>query len=87
MVSNIVTINHTAGLHARPASLFTQTAQQYASEISVSFEGKTVNAKSLISLLSLGVVQGSQIIINAIGDDGDDALMALCALVADNFGE
>ena len=87
MASNIVTINHSAGLHARPATLFAQTAQKYTSEITVTINEKTVNAKSLLSLLSLGVVQGSQITINAIGDDCDDALTELCALVADNFGE
>ena len=87
MASNIVTINHSAGLHARPATLFAQTAQKYTSEITVTMNEKTVNAKSLLSLLSLGVVQGSQITINAIGDDCDNALTALCTLVANNFGE
>jgi phosphocarrier protein len=87
MASTLVTINHSAGLHARPATLFVQTSQKFTSDITVTFKEKTVNAKSLLSLLSLGIIQGSEININAIGDDSDDALSALSTLVAGNFGE
>lgn len=87
MVSNNVTITHAVGLHARPATLFAQMAQNYDAEITVTFNGKTVNAKSLLSLLSLGAMQGACIAINADGDDGEDAVSALSQLVADNFGE
>ncbi|MCB2209964.1 HPr family phosphocarrier protein [bacterium] len=87
MVSNTITITHAVGLHARPATLFAQMAQSYDSEIAVTFDGKTVNAKSLLSLLSLGAMQGSCIDINAEGDDGEDAVAALSELVKDNFCE
>lgn len=87
MVSNTITITHAVGLHARPATLFAQTAQKFSSEITVSLNGKTVNAKSLLSVLSLGAMQGSKIVIKADGADCEDALAALCQLVNDNFGE
>jgi phosphotransferase system HPr (HPr) family protein len=87
MVSNNVTINHAVGLHARPATLFAQTAQKFNAEITVSFNGRTVNAKSLLNLLSLGIMQGATIAIHADGADGKDALVALSQLVSNNFGE
>lgn len=87
MASENMIITHSAGLHARPAVLFAQAAQSYSSEITVTFNGKTANAKSLLSLLSLGIVKDSEITIDANGNDESDALQALSKLIADNFGE
>ncbi|MCW5877079.1 MAG: HPr family phosphocarrier protein [Anaerolineales bacterium] len=80
-------IDNAVGLHARPATLFVQAAQEHAAEITVVFEGKTVNAKSLLALLALGAGKGSVITVAADGDDEDAALQALSDLVAGNFGE
>ena len=87
MASENILIKHSAGLHARPATLFVQTAQNYQAAVEVTFNGKTVNGKSLLSLLSLGVVQGSEITINANGDDETEVIQALSILAANNFGE
>ena len=90
MESIILTVNHPVGLHARPAAQFVQTASTFDSEITVANKTKesaAVNAKSILSVLTLGVHQGFEIEITAEGDDAGDALKALEALVADNFGE
>jgi phosphotransferase system HPr (HPr) family protein len=90
MQNIILTINHSVGLHARPAAQFVQTASQFESEITVANKTKEsdpVNAKSILSVLTLGVHQGFEIEITADGADAGDALKALEQLVADNFGE
>jgi phosphocarrier protein len=80
-------INHEVGLHARPASLFVQAAEKYSCEITVTHGDLTANAKSILSVLTLGVSQGAEITINAEGDDAEEALAALVELVNSNFGE
>ncbi|MEJ2412613.1 MAG: HPr family phosphocarrier protein [Anaerolineales bacterium] len=82
-----LTVNHKVGLHARPASVFVQTAARFNSDIEVTHGDNTVNAKSILAVLTLGAHQGSEIIIKAEGEDAEDALKALEELVNDNFGE
>jgi phosphotransferase system HPr (HPr) family protein len=82
-----VAIQNTVGLHARPASLFVQTAKRHKSEVRVSCNERSANAKSILSVLALGAGKGSELIIQADGEDADDALDALYALVSGNFGE
>jgi len=82
-----VTIIHEAGLHARPASMFVQTSAKYQSDIKVTFGEKTVNAKSILAILTLGANKGAEITIRAEGDDANIALQDLKQLVLDNFGE
>ena len=81
------TVKNQVGLHGRPASLFVKTSQRYDSNITITFEEKTVNAKSIISVLGLGVTKGANISIAADGADADDALKSLKELVENNFGE
>jgi len=80
-----LTVRHEAGLHARPAALFIQTAAQFESDIKVSYGGREVNAKSILSVLTLGANQGAVVTIQAEGGDADAALVALQALVESNF--
>jgi phosphocarrier protein len=87
MKSVELTIENKVGLHARPATLFVKAAQSHQAEISVSFEDKTVNAKSLLSLLTLGASQGSVITVTANGEDEIEALAELANLVDRNFDE
>ncbi|MEH7354609.1 phosphocarrier protein HPr [Neobacillus drentensis] len=65
------------GIHARPATLLVQTASRFDSEINLEYKGKTVNLKSIMGVMSLGVGQGADIKISAEGNDADDALNAL----------
>jgi phosphocarrier protein len=82
-----LTVRNKAGLHARPAALFVQAAQQFDCDIEVTHGEREVNAKSILGILSLGVDQGAVITIRAEGEDADQALEALKALIEDNFGE
>jgi phosphocarrier protein HPr len=87
MPETTLTINHKVGLHARPAALFIQTAKQFDSNITVTHGEREANAKSILSMLTLGADQGAVITIHAEGEDAEQALAALKALVEDNFGE
>lgn len=87
MAEATITVVHEVGLHARPASLFVQKAKQFTSEIRVKCGETMANAKSIMSILTLGVNRGSVITIYAQGDDEDQALADLVALVESNFGE
>ncbi len=72
-----VLITNKSGLHARPASLFVQEANKYKSEIEINCKDKTVNAKSILSILGLGANKGSTIVISAEGEDAGVALSGL----------
>ncbi len=87
MVSKKITINNQVGLYARPATFFIQKANEFRSTIHVSRDNGNVNAKSLLGVLSLGITKGTEITISAEGPDEEEAVEALCALVAANFGE
>ena len=87
MISREVTITNTIGLHARPATFFIQKANEFKSGIWVEKEDRRVNAKSLLGVLSLGIVRGTAITLIADGTDEKEAISALVELVNDNFGE
>ena len=82
-----LTVNHEVGLHARPAALFVQRSKQFSSDIKVTHGEKEANAKSILSVLALGVDQGAMITIHAEGEGADQALVALEALIEGNFRE
>ena len=82
-----VTVENQVGLHARPATFFIQKANEYKSGIWVEKEDRRVNAKSLLGVLSLGIVKGTTITLIADGSDEKEAVAALVDLVNDNFGE
>lgn len=82
-----VTIHHPAGLHARPAALFVQTAQRFASTVEVRLGERRANGKSILSILTLGANQGASVTISAEGDDAQQALASLKALVERDFEE
>jgi phosphocarrier protein HPr len=75
------------GLHARPASIFASAASSFKSKISVEKSGKSVNAKSIVAILSLGIFKGDYIKIIARGVDELEALNTLEGLINDKFGE
>ena len=86
MVEKLFVVKNETGLHARPASLFVQKAAKYKSTIKVKKDGKEANAKSIISVLSLGASFGSEITIIADGPDAEDAVAGLVELL-DNLEE
>ncbi|MET0606444.1 MAG: HPr family phosphocarrier protein [Beijerinckiaceae bacterium] len=75
------------GLHARATAKFVQCAEKYEAEITVTRCGETVGGSSIMGLLTLAAAQGTTITVTARGDQAEEALEALCRLVADKFGE
>lgn len=82
-----LTVPNAIGLHARPAAMLTKTAQQYDAEITLKCGGRSVNAKSIMGILTLGAEQGTRVIVIAEGPDAVDAIRAIEALFACLFHE
>ncbi len=80
-----VLVENQVGLHARPATFFIQKANEYKSSIWVEKEERRVNAKSLLGVLSLGIVGGTNIKILADGSDEEEAVDGLVQLVKSGF--
>lgn len=85
MISRDVTIQNNVGLHARPATFFIQKANSYKSSIWVEKGDRRVNAKSLLGVLSLGIVKGMTVTLIANGADEAEALEGLSELIATGF--
>ncbi|MBO4894472.1 MAG: HPr family phosphocarrier protein [Clostridia bacterium] len=82
-----VTVQNQVGLHARPATFFIQKANEFKSSIWVDKDERKVNAKSLLGVLSLGIVGGTSIRIAANGADEEEAVNELVKLVESGFAE
>lgn len=87
MLTKEVTINNQVGLHARPATFFIQKANEYKSNIWIEKDERKVNAKSLLGVLSLGIVKGTSVKITADGSDEKEALNTLENLIISDFTE
>ena len=87
MYTREITVKNEVGLHARPATYFIQKANEFKSCIWVEKEERRVNAKSLLGVLSLGIVKGTTITLIADGPDAKEAVEALAQLVDNQLGE
>ena len=87
MFTQEVTVNNEVGLHARPATYFILKDNEFKSGIWVEKEERRVNAKSLLGVLSLGIVMGPAITLIADGPDAKEAVEALAQLVDNQLGE
>ncbi|MBO5944708.1 MAG: HPr family phosphocarrier protein [Clostridia bacterium] len=87
MYSKDVEVKNQVGLHARPATFFIQKANEFKSSIWVEKEDRRVNAKSLLGVLSLGIMGGTTIRILAGGPDEETAVDELVKLVESGFAE
>jgi phosphotransferase system HPr (HPr) family protein len=90
MAEATIQVKNKVGLHARPAALFVQTASKFQSKVKVknlTTKGDFVDAKSIIMVLTLGVMKDHEVLIQTDGLDSDAALDALKALIENNFGE
>lgn len=87
MLVKEIVVQNKVGLHARPATFFIQKANEYKSSIWVEKEERRVNAKSLLGVLSLGIVGDTKIRIIADGTDEEDAIDGLVKLVQSGFAE
>ena len=84
-IKTVVTINNPQGLHMRPAYMFAETAAKFESKIEVGKDSVRIDGKSVLSILTLGAAQGSEVAIEATGDDAQKAVDALSELVTSGF--
>ncbi|MBF0208544.1 MAG: HPr family phosphocarrier protein [Oligoflexia bacterium] len=84
-MERVVEILNETGLHARPAGILVKAASSFKSNIEIKTEKAVVNAKSIMSVLSLGLTKGSKITIIAHGEDEEIALNSLVALIEKKF--
>lgn len=81
MVQREILVKNPTGLHARPASLLVALAAKSKSKTTILFNNKTINVKSMLSLLGGGIKSGSQIVVAVDGEDEQETLDALCNLI------
>jgi phosphocarrier protein len=75
------------GLHARASAKFVQTAGRFKSKIVVTKDGQSVTGTSIMGLMMLAAGRGTELELAAEGDDAHDAMIAICELIANKFGE
>lgn len=75
------------GLHARASAKFVQTVERFHAAVTVTRAGETVGGRSIMGLLTLGAAMGTRIAVTAVGQDAEDCLDAIQALLANRFGE
>jgi phosphocarrier protein HPr len=85
-IEQTVTITNEVGLHARPATLFVQTAARFGASVRARCGPREADAKRILEVLQLGAAQGAPLTIWAEGADAPEAVSALVALVKSNFG-
>lgn len=86
-ISRTVLITNRRGLHARASAKFVTLASAQAIEVSVEKDGSSVTGTSIMGLMMLGAAMGDTITISAEGDEADQVVAAMAALVEDRFGE
>lgn len=84
-MEQVVTIQNDEGLHARPAGIFAKKAAQFKSQVMIQTPSKKVNAKSIMSLMGLGIEKGHQITIITEGEDEQEAMKSLVQLIESKF--
>ncbi len=87
MVEKILTVRNRAGIHARPASLIAQTANKFSSEIFLESHDTTVNAKSIMGVITMAAGYNTTLTLRAQGDDEADAVAAIATLFENKFEE
>jgi len=86
-LTRTVVVNNPQGLHARPAEVFVKMASQYQAKIEVIKGGQRVDGKSILNILTLAAVMGTELRLEATGPDAQVALDALAELFKGNFAE
>ncbi len=87
MITKEIIIQNTVGLHARPATFFIQKANSFKSSIWIEKNERRANAKSLLGVLSLGIIKGDSIKILADGEDDANAVDGLVKLILTGFND
>jgi phosphocarrier protein HPr len=86
-IERTVLICNAKGLHARASAKFVQTAGRFKSKIVVTKDGQSVTGTSIMGLMMLAAGRGTELDLSAEGEDAHDAMIAICELIANKFGE
>ena len=87
MTTATASIQNKTVIHARPASVFVQTAAKFKSKVEIEANGKKVDAKSILMIMSLGLAKGTDVKLIADGPDEEEAVKTLKELIDSKFGE
>ena len=87
MTEKFLTVLNRAGIHARPAALIAQTANKFASEITIEKDAASVNAKSIMGVITMAAGYNTQLILRAEGEDEGQAVEAIAQLFESKFEE
>ncbi|HHE32019.1 MAG TPA: HPr family phosphocarrier protein [Chlorobaculum parvum] len=87
MIVQEVTITNSAGLHTRPAAAVVKLASKFKSEFFIEMEGSSINAKSIIGVMSLAAPKGSRLVLRLEGEDEAEAASKLIEFFEQGFGE
>ncbi|MFS0861272.1 phosphocarrier protein HPr [Fredinandcohnia sp. 179-A 10B2 NHS] len=88
MAEKTFKITSESGIHARPATVLVQAAGKFNSDVQLQYNGKSVNLKSIMGVMSLGIGQGAEVKIVAEGSDADEAISVLSdTIVKEGLGE
>jgi phosphocarrier protein HPr len=82
-----IEIKNKLGLHARAAALLVQTANKFSAQVSISKDGQSIDARSIMGVLTLAAAQGSKIQVEATGEDAERAVKAIERLIDNRFNE
>lgn len=85
MHSTTVKVLNEEGLHARPAGVLVKTASSFEAEIELSVDGDTANAKSIMSVMGLGLTKDTEVVLTATGSDAEQALKEISHLFQHKF--
>lgn len=87
VVERQVSIPNVLGLHVRPSAAVAEAASRFRAKVEIIKDGRAVNAKSSLDLLTLAAVQGTQLLLRAEGPDEQEAAAAVAGLIESGFGE
>ncbi|MCR4790537.1 MAG: HPr family phosphocarrier protein [Treponemataceae bacterium] len=87
MAEKFVVVKNRAGIHARPAALIAQTANKFASEITIERDSFVINAKSIMGVITMAASYNMQLLVKATGPDENEALAAIETLFENKFEE
>jgi phosphocarrier protein HPr len=86
-LSRTVVVTNPQGLHARPADLLVKAASRFQSKVEIIKGNERVDAKSILAIFTLAALPGTELVVEAVGPDAEDALQAMCDLFERGFNE
>lgn len=87
MQQKTFTITNDTGIHARPATQLVNKAGQFSSDITLEYNDKSVNLKSIMGVMSLGVGKGAEVSVKVEGGDEEEAMQAIEEVIKEGLGE